>query len=382
MSVVYFLLVLSILMLGAHALLAWRLGHGLVAQTRRRVWLLVLAHAPLAPASIALTRLAAAPDWVAQLGYIDLGFFSIVLAGVVFVLALDLARSLMARLGLPFDADRRGAFLKTAHLMVVGGAAAETAWGYAQTRAIAEVEEVDLPIAGLAPALVGLRIVQVSDLHVGMPGIDADHVRRVVERVNGLGPDLIAVTGDLVDGSVARLMSATAPLAELRARHGAWFITGNHEYYSGIDDWVERCRDLGMRVLLNEHKLLEHDGARLLVAGVTDRTAARMRPDHACDPAAACNNAPDADLRLMLAHQPKGAEEVAALGFDVQLSGHTHGGQYFPGTVLIGLIQPFVAGLHRVGQMWLYVSRGSAWWGPPLRVGSPAEITLLVLRAG
>ena len=381
MSVVYFLLVLSLVMLGAHALLAWRLGLGLVTQTRRRLRVVVLLHAPLAPAAIALTRAAGAPDWVAQLGYIDLGFFSIVFAGVVFVLALDAGRALLGRLGLPFDPDRRGAFLKTAHLLVVGGAAAETAWGYAQTRAIAEVEEVDLPIAGLAPGLDGLRIVQVSDLHVGMPGIDADHVRRVVERVNGLAPELVAVTGDLVDGSVARLNDATAPLADLRARHGSWFITGNHEYYSGVDDWVQRCRDLGMRVLLNEHALVEHDGARLLVAGVTDRSAVRMREDHRCDPAAACHAAPDADLRLMLAHQPKGAEEMAALGFDVQLSGHTHGGQYFPGTVLIGLIQPFVAGLHRVGQMWLYVSRGSAWWGPPLRVGSPAEITLLVLRA-
>jgi uncharacterized protein len=378
MSVLPFLLVVSAVMLAAHAFLGWRLGLGLPGSRARRVRALVLLHAPLAPACIAATRVGGAPDLVAQVGYVDLGLFSIAFAGVFAVWIGDaLARRLLPRT----DPDRRSAFVRAAHGLVLAGAAVETAWGFRNTRRIAEVTELELPIAGLPRALDGLRLVQVSDLHIGMPGIDAEHVAAVVARVNGLAPDLVAVTGDLVDGSVARLAAASAPLAALRARHGTWFVTGNHEYYSGVDDWVARCAALGMRVLLNGHALVEHDGARVLIAGVTDRSAARMRADHRCDPAGACAGAPEADLRLMLAHQPKGAEVVAELGFDVQLSGHTHGGQYFPGTVLIRLVQPFVAGLHRVGRMWLYVHRGSAWWGPPLRVGSPAEIALLVLRA-
>jgi len=243
------------------------------------------------------------------------------------------------------------------------------------------VREVEVPISGLPVALHGFAIVQLSDLHVG-PTVKAPFVRAVVERVNTLGADLVAITGDLVDGRVHDLAADVAPLAELRSRHGSFFVTGNHEYYSGAAEWIVLLRKLGLEVLIDEHVVLDHDGAHLVLAGVADHGARHFDATHRSDPQAAIAGAPhDAALRLLLAHQPRSAAAAADAGFDLQLSGHTHGGQIWPGAWFVKLQQPFVAGLHRVRSMWVYVSRGTGYWGPPLRLGAPAEITRLKLVA-
>lgn len=250
--------------------------------------------------------------------------------------------------------------------------------GYVNARRIPRVAEVAVPLAGLPEALHGFTIAQISDLHVG-PTIKGDYVAAVVERLNALHPDLIAVTGDLVDGSVERLQPHVAPLGRLRARHGVYAVTGNHEYYSGAAAWITEFRRLGMRVLMNEHTVLQHEGARLVVAGVADFSAGAFHEDHRSDPVRALAGAPEAVPKVLLAHQPRSASAAEQAGFDLQLSGHTHGGQFWPWSLLVPLQQPFTAGLHRFGRLWVYTSRGTGYWGPPKRFGAPSEITLLRL---
>jgi predicted MPP superfamily phosphohydrolase len=239
--------------------------------------------------------------------------------------------------------------------------------------------EIDIPIANLPDALRGFSIAQITDLHVG-PTIKKGFVERIVARVNRMNADMIAITGDLVDGSVQDLAAHTAPLANLRAPHGVYFVTGNHEYYSGERAWTEELRRIGLTVLKNQHVVLHHQGAALVLAGVTDFTAHHFDPAQTSDPAAALRGAPPgAGVKILLAHQPSTAIAAADLGYDVQISGHTHGGQFWPWNFFVRYFQPFTAGLNRLKNLSVYVSRGTGYWGPPNRFIVPAEITRLRL---
>ena len=262
---------------------------------------------------------------------------------------------------------------------VIGLALLSSAFGFFNARRRAPVRTVDVPIRGLPAELDGFSIVQLSDIHVG-PTIKHNYVEAIVRAVNPLDADVVAITGDVVDGSVARLSRHTAPLGGLRARHGVYVVTGNHEYYSGADAWVAEFRRIGLTVLMNEHVVIEHRGARLVLAGVTDYTAAHFDPAQRSDPAAALAGAPeDVETRVLLAHQPRSAHAAAEAGFTLQLSGHTHGGQIFPWNFLVRLQQPFTAGLDKLGAMSIYTSRGTGYWGPPKRLGAPSEITRIRL---
>jgi predicted MPP superfamily phosphohydrolase len=235
------------------------------------------------------------------------------------------------------------------------------------------VEEVEVRVPGLHPDLDGLRIVQVSDLHVGR-NIRRNYVERVVERAERLAPDLLALTGDMVDGPVERLAPHVAPLAALAAGGRAFFVLGNHDCYSGAHAWIAHFRQMGMRVLLNEYTVLRKGAATLLVGGVVDPAYRIQRPGISLE------HAPSADFRVLLAHNPKFAPLGARAGFDLQLSGHTHAGQFFPWTLAVRLVHaPHVAGLSREGRMWVYVSAGTGTWGPPIRFGTSPEITLVKL---
>lgn len=256
-----------------------------------------------------------------------------------------------------------------------------TLLGFSNARRTAAVTRVSIPIRNLPPALQGFRIIQISDIHVG-PTIRRDYLRRIVAAVNRQQPDMVAITGDLVDGSVRELAPHVAPLQDLVSRHGSYFVTGNHEYYSGAHAWIAELRRLGIKVLLNSHVVLDHQGAAAVVAGVTDYSAGHFDPAHRSDPHAAVAGAPShAAVRILLAHQPRSAPAAAQAGFDLQLSGHTHGGQFMPWNFFVKLQQPFVAGLHRLDQLWVYTSRGTGYWGPPKRFGAPSEITLIKLVA-
>ena len=205
-------------------------------------------------------------------------------------------------------------------------------------------------------------------------------MRRVVDEVNGLAPDMIVHTGDIVDGSVDSLFNDASPMGDFSAPHGVWFCTGNHEYYSGVDQWVDALQTLNMRPLLNENALVDTGQGRILMAGVTDYQADRTHPAHVHSPERAMADAPDHDVSILLAHQPISIYDASQAGFDIQLSGHTHGGQYFPYTLAIHLFQPYVRGLHLHNDTLLYVNVGTGYWGPPMRLGAEPEITLHTLR--
>jgi predicted MPP superfamily phosphohydrolase len=242
------------------------------------------------------------------------------------------------------------------------------------------VKIVDIPLKDLPPALQGFKIAQISDMHIG-PTIKRPAMKHVVSTINRLEVDAVAITGDLVDGNVYELSRHVAPLAGLRSRHGTFFVTGNHEYYSGVHPWLKYLPTLGVRVLLNEHVIILHRHAPIVIAGVTDFSAASYDTSHRTDVALAVTGAPRAAVKILLAHQPRSATAAEAAGFDLQISGHTHGGQFLPWNFFVRFQQPFTAGLHRVKDMLVYVSRGTGYWGPPKRFGSPSEITLLRLIA-
>ncbi|MFD5793322.1 metallophosphoesterase [Streptomyces diastatochromogenes] len=262
---------------------------------------------------------------------------------------------------------------------VVGGAAAAAAVGtvgygtYGVLRG-PRVKRITVPLAKLPRAAHGFRIAVVSDIHLG-PVLGRSFAQRVVDTVNATQPDLIAVVGDLVDGSVKDLGPAAAPLAQLSARHGAYFVTGNHEYFSGAEQWVAEVRTLGLDPLENARTELPYFD----LAGVNDLQGESegQGPDFQKalgdrDPARAC---------VLLAHQPAQIHEAVRHGVDLQLSGHTHGGQLWPGNLIAAAANPTVAGLDRYGDTQLYVSRGAGAWGPPTRVGAPSDVTVIELAA-
>jgi len=334
----------------------------------------------LLPLALVGRRLATSPGRrmaLAWAGMLAMGWFSSLF---VFTLLRDGLLLLTTLTGLLWpDSFSVAAVAQPSALLVVAASLAATAVGAWNARRTAAVVHVDVPIAGLPPALHGFTIAQISDIHVG-PTIRANYVRAIVDRVNGLQVDMVAVTGDLVDGSVAELAAHVAPLAALTSRHGSFFVTGNHEYYSGAHAWIAELRRLDITVLLNEHVVLRHDGSEMVVAGVTDHSAHHFDERHRSDPRLALDGSPpDAAMRLLLAHQPRSATAAADAGFHLQLSGHTHGGQFWPWNHFVRLQQPFTAGLHRLQDLWIYTSRGTGYWGPPKRFGAPSEITRLRL---
>lgn len=244
---------------------------------------------------------------------------------------------------------------------------------------VPRVHELEVPMASLPPELDGLRIAQLSDLHVGST-FDAVWLREVVERTNAMQPDFVLITGDLVDGRPAILGEDMKVLNGLKARYGVLVIVGNHEYYSGVMPWVRAWRKQGLTVLVNENRVFNVNGAPLVIAGVADPNAARFPGLVLPDPQKAREGAPQA-FSILMAHQPKDAARHAALGYNLQLSGHTHGGQYFFMFPLVSwLNKGYRSGLYDVRGMKLYVNPGTGLWGyVPMRVGSPSEITVLTL---
>ncbi|MFE5510172.1 metallophosphoesterase [Streptomyces sp. NPDC056529] len=263
---------------------------------------------------------------------------------------------------------------------VVGGTAAAVALGtvgygtYGVLRG-PRVKRVTVPLAKIPRAAHGYRIAVVSDIHLG-PILGRAHTQRIVDTINSTQPDLIAVVGDLVDGTVENLGPAAEPLARLRARHGSFFVTGNHEYFSGADAWVDHVRELGLRPLRNERLEI---AAGFDLAGVDD--VAGESEGRGPDFVRALGDRDRARAAVLLAHQPIVVHDAVRHGVDLQLSGHTHGGQLWPGNLLADLANPTVAGLERYGDTQLYVSRGAGAWGPPVRVGAPSDITVVELAS-
>lgn len=368
-----------------HALIAWRLLPHLPDPAALALGTVLLTSSLLVPQGL-VGRSARRSSWRTTgvwLGLLCMGLFSSLLVLTLLREGLLLGAWALQAVGLAPDVP---ALRHTSAEAVPLLALALTIWGFWNARRTATVVRVDVPIANLPDALHGFTMAQISDIHVG-PTIKTPYLQRIVQRVNGLNADLVAITGDLVDGSVRELAQHVAPLAQLQSTHGTFFVTGNHEYYSGAHSWIAALRALGVQVLMNEHVLVHHhsdaqdpEPAVVVVAGVADYSAHHFDEAHRSDPQAALAHAPaQAAFRLLLAHQPRSAAAAAVAGFDLQLSGHTHGGQFWPWMHFVKWQQPFTAGLHKLQDLWVYTSRGTGYWGPPKRFGAPSEITHLRL---
>jgi predicted MPP superfamily phosphohydrolase len=242
------------------------------------------------------------------------------------------------------------------------------------------VKRLRIELPRLPAALDGTTIAQLTDLHLG-PTLQRAWLADVVRRTNELHPDVIAITGDLVDGSVDQLRDIVAPIAQLRARWGVYFVTGNHEYYSGVEEWMQELERLGVRVLRNERVSIGTAEASFDLAGIDDHMGAGMAPGHGPDLRKALAGRDPSRALVLLAHEPRGLDEASAAGVGLQLSGHTHGGQFWPWKWVVRLAMRYAEGLHRHGDTWIYVSDGTGFWGPPLRLGTTPEITLVTLAA-
>ena len=319
------------------------------------------------------------PPWIARpiraVSHVWIGLFGLALSAVVIT---DAIRFLVDLFGAsPAERVKLGEIQAVAVIAIVGLAGTI---GFRTARGPARLESIRFPLMRLGSAFDGFRIVQLSDLHI-TDRQDPKMLALLIEQVNALEPDLIAITGDLIDGGVDDLRPHVAPLANLRAKEGVFFVTGNHEYYHGADDWLDEVRRLGIIVLQNEHRVLRRGAHGLVVAGVTDYNGGQFHPSHESRPDLAFAGAPQSFPRILLAHQPRTARHAAKERVDLQLSGHTHGGQIFPFMFFVRMQQPVVSGLKKLYGLWVYTSRGTGYWGPPLRVGPAPEITEIQLVA-
>ena len=327
--------------------------------------------------------------WAAWVAYVSLGLFSFLFTitllkdlgtGVWFLwgkirLTLDPAGMTDAAT----DPERRRILIRGIHMSLLGVAGGLTGYGILEARRRPAIVEVTIPLPTLPQGFDGFRIVQITDIHAGLT-VAKPFVETVVDMARELRGDLIAFTGDLVDGSVARLREHVLPMSRLTAPFGKFFVTGNHEYYSGAEAWVEEAKRLGFDTLMNEHRVIHSGADRIVLGGVTDVSAQGFVPSHRSDPVAAFSNAPGGLVRILLAHQPRSLAGAQTAGVDLMLAGHTHGGQFFPWNLVAGVGQPLLKGLRQFGSTWLYVSKGTGYWGPPIRLGSRAEITVVTLR--
>ncbi|MYV51850.1 metallophosphoesterase [Streptomyces sp. SID3212] len=275
-------------------------------------------------------------------------------------------------------ADRRALLARSVALLATGTAVATTAYGFRRGLGPPDVRTVRVALRRLHPSLTGLRITMASDLHLG-PFFGRDRTARLVRMINDTSPHLVAVVGDLSDGTAEDLGPHAEPLARLRSTHGTYFVTGNHDYRHDVDAWIDTLAGFDVTTLRNTRTPIEHRSGVIDLAGVTDVEGERK------------HDAPDYDRALggrdpsrpvvLLAHQPVQVHQAARHGVDLQLSGHTHGGAFFPGNLLVPLSQPVTSGLATIGGTQLYVSRGAGTSPPPIRVGAPPDITVVELHA-
>jgi predicted MPP superfamily phosphohydrolase len=311
---------------------------------------------------------------------VALSWMGVALGASLLLGALDLLRGIVAlatRWGSGPVSPERRLFLSRA---IAGGSvlASGITAGYGLTWALGppQLSELNVQLPNLPRALSGLTLLQLSDIHIGEL-LQEKYMVELIERCNALRPDAVVITGDLVDGTVPRLSRYVAPLQRLRSRYGTFFITGNHDYYSGADEWCEALSGLGLTVLRNRRVVLGDSGASLDLAGVDDWGARRGGRGYDLEEALAGRD-PSRAL-VLLSHQPANVEQAVARGVGLQLSGHTHGGQIFPLTAMVGLAWPYPRGRYTLGASTLYVHRGTGFVGPPMRVGSPPELALITL---
>ena len=382
--VTFFLFALAVLA-GIHSYFWFRLVRETQLPLPYRAWATAtcVALAGSVPISLMAPRLMPRPwaAFAAWPGYIWLGLMLLLFASLVatdlfrLVFALGRAVSAIPRL----DPATRLLLVRLVAASAVAVSAVVGAYSIFQGLRDPVVRELRIALPGLPPALAGTTIVQLTDLHIGATK-SRSFAKDVVRSTNALAPDVIVITGDLVEGRFGSDREDTLPLADLRARLGVFMVTGNHEYYSGLREWRPELQRLGIRVLRNEHVVIDPEqGGGWVLAGIEDWNGGSIEPDGGPDLARALAGHDPTRPVILLSHQPRAIYPAAQAGVALVLSGHTHGGQIWPFANLVRLQQPFLQGLHRVGQTQLYVSPGTGYWGPPMRLGTRAEITRITL---
>jgi predicted MPP superfamily phosphohydrolase len=325
-------------------------------------------------------------DKLSFIGYTSLGFFF--LSFLVFI-SKDLAIKAWEVVSSFFPADvkqqvtldlEKRAFLqKSLSIGILSFIGPTTAYGFYSARKGPSVIHQTIFLDELPDSFENFTIAQISDLHVG-PTIKKTYVEKVLNQISIINPDLIAVTGDMVDGSIDYLKKDLEPLSQMVAKHGTFFVTGNHEYYSGADRWLDETNRMGFTNLVNENKLITINEQNIVLAGVTDYRAHQIIPSHKSNPESALKGMKNEKVKILLAHQPSSIFKANEAGYDFQISGHTHGGQFWPFTYPTKKANPYLSGLHNHNGTQIYVNSGTGYWGPPLRLGVPAEITLFKLK--
>ncbi len=379
---VIFLVVVNVISLSVHAFAGFRLTSVMPPGSvgARSVWILLGLLFLTLNAGMFLSRMAHPPLWartVTVTGFVWMGVVFLILSTGF---GADLLSGVIRFIGWLSGRDFSSLLWwnRVGFLLVVPFA---TLYGTFQALRPPQIHEVEIRIPNLAKEWEGVRIAHLTDTHVG-PILGRSWVEDLVRRVDSAKPDIVVHTGDLVDGSVESLRDALEPLSRLRGREGTFFVTGNHEGYSGIKPWSQQMRLWGWDVLANERRILSRKDAQLVMAGVTDAHEGGIRGGLAPDVGSALAGIPPDVPVILLAHQPKQAIQAQGHRVSLQLSGHTHGGQIWPFHYLVRLQQPMNAGLERIGDVLVFTSRGAGFWGPPLRIGSPAEVPILVLRKG
>jgi len=382
----FFFVALTILWL-IHGYVAWRILPTLSIPSTYVYWgyifIFLLSLLPLLPILLRFTGSETKIiDRISLFGYTSLGFF--VLSFLILLLK-DLCMQILGIFEHLFKSDyiadnsKREFLKKSLSISVIGVSGVASIYGFHSSRKGPTIIEQNIFLENLPIEYEDFSIAQISDLHVG-PTIKKNYVENVQKKIDHINPDLIAVTGDLVDGSVKHLSKDLQPFKDMIARYGTYFVTGNHEYYSGVDSWLDETDRLGMINLINENRILSKDGGNIAIAGITDFRAHQIKRVHRSNPKKALSNIDKNTTKIMLAHQPNSIYSVHDAGVDLQLSGHTHGGQFWPFTYPTKLANAYLAGHYNHHGTQIYVNRGTGYWGPPLRIGVSAEITLIRLK--
>ena len=382
-----FVSVVIVVLLLIHGYVAWRIipiiGISFFQSMVAYTVIFLLSLMPLLPI---LLRISGSEskliDRISFFGYTSLGFFT--LSFIIFVTKDFIFQLYPLIEGLfhtkqPVDSSKRDFLKKSISIAMIGLAGTATGFGFYSSRKGPTVINQDIFLESLPPGFENFTIAQISDLHVG-PTIKRPYVEYVFEKIAFRNPDLIVITGDLVDGSVKYLSPELEPFKDMIAPHGTYFVTGNHEYYSGVEPWLDETDRLGMKNLINTNEIISKSGDEIAIAGITDLNAHQIKLSHKSDPELALASLPKDITKIVLAHQPNSIHAVHKVGADLQLSGHTHGGQFWPFIYPVKLASTYLAGYYDHFGTKIYVNRGTGYWGPPLRIGVPAEITMISLK--
>ena len=325
-------------------------------------------------------------DKLSLIGYTSLGFFTL---SFVAFLSKDLLFKVWGFISsffsadvkqqITLDVDKREFLEKSLSIGILSLIGPTTAYGFYSARKGPTIINQDIYLKNLPDSFENFTIAQISDLHVG-PTIKKPYVVKVVNQISTINPDLIAITGDMVDGSIDYLRRDLEPLSQVVAKYGTYFVTGNHEYYSGAERWLDETDRMGFTNLVNDNKLITIKDQNIALAGVNDYRAHQIIPSHRSNPQAALKGINSKKVKILLAHQPSSIFQANEAGFDLQISGHTHGGQFWPFTYPTKKANPYLSGLHNHNGTQIYVNSGTGYWGPPLRLGVTAEITLFKLK--